>query len=76
MRQRMNKKYSDEWATPEDFFQDLDREFHFDLDACATDDNHKCDEYFTKDQDGLSQNWGGQDSVVQSAIQQRQSVDA
>ena len=50
---------SDEWETPEAFFQDLDREFHFDLDVCASDDNHKCERYFTKEQDGLSQNWGG-----------------
>lgn len=50
---------SDEWETPDALFQDLDREFHFDLDACASDDNHKCERYFTIEHDGLSQNWGG-----------------
>lgn len=57
-------KNSDEWQTPLDLFQDLDREFHFDLDACATPENAMCPEYFTKEQDGLEQNWGGQDSLV------------
>lgn len=52
-------KKSDEWQTPLELFQDLDREFHFDLDACATHENHMCDAYFTKDDDGLEQNWGG-----------------
>lgn len=38
----------------------LDEEFHFTLDACATEENHKCDRYFTKEQDGLKQDWGGE----------------
>lgn len=50
---------SDEWATPQDTFDMLNCEFHFDLDPCATSDNHKTDWYFTKEQDGLNQNWGG-----------------
>ena len=48
-----------EWATPQDFFDKLDEEFHFDLDVCATPENAKCEKYFTKDDDGLSQQWGG-----------------
>ena len=50
---------TDEWATPAKLFADLDAEFHFDLDPCATDENHKCPDYFTKEQDGLTKNWGG-----------------
>lgn len=50
---------TDEWYTPIDFFNELDAEFHFNLDPCATDENHKCDRYFTKEIDGLSQKWGG-----------------
>lgn len=38
---------SDEWATPQDFYNKLDEEFHFNLDPCATDENHKCDDYYT-----------------------------
>lgn len=62
-----NKHYthkSDEWETPADLFEDLDSEFHFDLDACATKGNHKCEKYFTVDEDGLQQNWGGPYSMV------------
>lgn len=50
---------TDEWYTPMDFFNQLDAEFHFNLDPCATDENHKCAIYFTKEIDGLSQKWGG-----------------
>ena len=50
---------TDNWATPPDFFQALDKEFHFDLDPAADDTNHKCDKYFTVAEDGLSQEWGG-----------------
>ena len=50
---------SDEWTTPQSFFDELDKEFHFDLDAAADDQNHKCSRYFTIKDDGLTQNWGG-----------------
>jgi len=50
---------SEEWATPQDFFEQIDKEFHFNLDACATAENAKCDKYYTKEQDGLSQEWNG-----------------
>jgi hypothetical protein len=47
------------WCTPPDFFKELDREFHFDLDAAATDKSAKCRNYFAPADDGLSKNWGG-----------------
>lgn len=50
---------TDEWGTPSAFFAELDAEFHFDLDPCATVENHKCPHFFTKEDDGLLQNWGG-----------------
>ena len=46
-----------DWATPQDFFDKLDAEFHFTLDPCADDQNHKCKKYFTEEQDGLNQDW-------------------
>lgn len=49
---------SDEWATPQDFFDKLNEEFGFTLDPCANAENHKCDKYFTKEQNGLVQDWG------------------
>lgn len=50
---------TDEWSTPQSLFDELDKEFHFDLDAAADDLNHKCSRYFTIKDDGLTQNWGG-----------------
>ena len=50
---------TDLWATPQEFFDRLNEEFHFTLDPCANDENHKCPTYFTKEQDGLKQDWGG-----------------
>ena len=51
---------SDEWATPQALFDQLDAEFAFNLDPCATAENAKCARFFTKDDDGLVQRWGGQ----------------
>lgn len=43
-------------ATPQDFYDKLDEEFHFTLDPCATHENHKCEKYYTKEEDWLKQN--------------------
>lgn len=48
-----------EWETPLDFFRDLDREFGFDVDVCATPDKAKCLRYYTPEMDGLAQTWRG-----------------
>lgn len=50
---------TDLWATPQDFFDKLDDEFGFTLDVCASPENAKCDRYFTKADDGLTQEWTG-----------------
>lgn len=55
---------SDEWETPQYLFDKLDAEFKFTLDACASEENHKCVWYYTKAEDGLSQNWGVRRSSV------------
>jgi len=51
---------TEEWATPQDFFNTLDAEFHFTLDPCSTDENAKCVKHYTKEQDGLAQDWTGE----------------
>lgn len=51
---------TDQWATPQDFFDKLNKEFNFTLDPCADKFNHKCEKYFTKEQDGLRQSWSGE----------------
>ena len=48
---------SDDWETPQWLFDELNREFHFTLDPCADKHNHKCEKYYTKEQDGLSKCW-------------------
>ena len=50
---------TDMWATPQSFFDELNREFNFTLDPCATKENAKCKKYFTEEDDGLIQDWGG-----------------
>ena len=50
---------TDLWATPQDFFDKLNSQHGFELDVCATPDNAKCANYFTEEQDGLSQEWQG-----------------
>lgn len=41
-----------------DIFGELDKEFHFTLDAAADAVNHRCAIYFTKEQNALLQDWG------------------
>ena len=49
-----------EWATPQAFFNELNKEFHFTLDPCSTHENAKCAKHYTKADDGLSKSWGGE----------------
>jgi len=50
---------SDMWATPVNFFQKLNEVFRFDTDVCATQENSKCEIFFSPEQDGLKQEWTG-----------------
>lgn len=56
----MHSSKTDNWATPQDFYDKLDSEFHFTLDPCADKNNHKCKKYYTKEDNGLLQDWGGE----------------
>jgi site-specific DNA-methyltransferase (adenine-specific) len=51
---------TDEWATPPEVFARLDAEFGFTLDPCATPENATCLRYFTRETDGLAQDWSGE----------------
>jgi len=51
--------YGEDWATPQKLYDELDKEFQFTLDVCASDWNFKHPNYFTKEQDGLNQDWTG-----------------
>jgi len=49
---------TDMWSTPKAFFEEWNDVYNFTLDVCATHENAKCDLYFTKEDDGLAQDWG------------------
>lgn len=52
--------------TPLSLFRELDEEFSFELDPCTSsskENNLDTPHYFTKEQDGLSQDWSGYKSV-------------
>ena len=51
---------TDLWATPQDFFDKLNEEFHFTLDPCSNNENAKCEKHYTLVEDGLNQDWSGE----------------
>ena len=50
---------SNNWSTPQAFFDKLNKEFCFDLDVCAVPETAKCSDFFSPDDDGLSRDWSG-----------------
>lgn len=58
------KSNNQSWATPDSVYFPLHEEFNFTLDPCADETNHKCDTYFTIEDDGLSQSWEGHTAFI------------
>ncbi len=50
----------DDWETPSYLFDELNSEFHFTLDPCCSFNNRKCEKYYTKNDNGLVQDWNGE----------------
>lgn len=51
---------SDEWETPSEVVEPLAQEFGpFDLDPCAREENAKAPFYWSREDDGLQQEWAG-----------------
>lgn len=50
---------SREWSTPQELFDEYNARFCFEIDVCAAPENAKCPRYFTKEDDGLAQEWRG-----------------
>jgi phage N-6-adenine-methyltransferase len=46
-----------DWETPQALFDELDAEFHFEVDVCATHANAKCSQFYTEGVDGLRVSW-------------------
>jgi len=47
----------DTWSTPLDIFTALDQEFNFCLDACASNNNYKVENFITIEQNALECSW-------------------
>ena len=58
---------SNEWETPQGFYEQLNRKFTFTLDPCCTESTAKCDKFFTTVEDGLQQDWSGALSLFEKA---------
>lgn len=54
------KSTTNEWETPQDTFNELNKEFNFTLDPCATKETAKCDKYYTKEDNGLTKDWSNE----------------
>lgn len=65
---------TDEWATPQKVFDELDAEFGFTLDPCCTDENAKCGKHYTLKDNGLEKSWGGGDCFRESSFQPDEGV--
>lgn len=60
----MFSSQTDMWSTPQSFFDKLNSRFNFTLDPCATAENAKCARFYTAEENGLIQNWGGAEGVL------------
>lgn len=49
----------DLWATPQEFFDRLNKVFRFEVDVCALPENAKCRRYYSPNDNGLEQDWRG-----------------
>lgn len=48
-----------EYSTPLSLFEPLQKEFNLEVDVCASEFNHKCNTYYTKEDDALQKDWKG-----------------
>jgi len=58
----MNVHFSsqtDMWATPQEFFDKYNKQYGFQTDVCAIEENAKCNVWYSPEVDGLSQDWHG-----------------
>lgn len=59
MTKGLTSSLTDMWGTPQAIFDELNKEFHFDVDVCAVKENAKCKNYFSPEKNGLNQEWNG-----------------
>ena len=69
-RQTMFSSATNEWATPQEFFDKLNKIYNFTLDPCCTKETAKCSTFFTEKEDGLSQSWRGHQVSIKPRLVQ------
>lgn len=57
MNDCMFSSQKEDWETPQELFDQLNKEFNFTVDVASNEENHKCKRYYTKAENGLLQNW-------------------
>jgi len=57
LQKAMVSSKSNEWATPQELFDNLNKEFNFLLDVAATKENAKCKKFYTLENSGLDKDW-------------------
>lgn len=50
---------TDLWETPQELFDKMNDEFGFETDVCAIQENAKCKNFYTPEENGLLQDWRG-----------------
>ena len=58
----------DDWETPDELFNQLDKEFDFDVDLAATKENAKCDFFISPEEDAFKQNWNMINGMIYSRL--------
>ena len=58
-KELMFSSKTDLWSTPQNFFEKYNSIYGFETDVCASVENAKCKQFFSKEQDGLKQKWTG-----------------
>lgn len=66
-----HRRGSDNWETPPEVFDPLNKEFGFTLDVCASGENAKCSTFFTEEDDGLGQSWTQPESYSSATLRGR-----
>jgi len=57
LQKAMVSSKSNEWATPQDLFDELNKEFGFLCDVAATKENAKCKKFYSLEDSGLDHDW-------------------
>ena len=66
---------SDDYGTPQKLFDELNAEFNFDVDVCASASNAKCRRYFSVEENGLVQDWSKFKTCYMNPPYGRQIID-